>query len=188
VLKKWLIKPAVCKHIIDDKQQLESELSEVLNFDIIISCGGVSAGDADYLPEVLEGLGVKKLFHKLSIRPGKPIWCGQLPNGGLVFALPGNPFSSMVTFKVLVESYLSVCFGLGMPKVLRLPFTGSRKRVSGFDEFFPSKITGQPSTLQAIPINTSGDIRLGQNADALAFHPVDKDSLMDGDMVECLLF
>jgi molybdopterin molybdotransferase len=188
LLKKWLIKPQVCEHVIDDKEQLTNTLNKVLNFDIIITCGGVSAGDADYLPEVLDGLGVKKLFHKLSIRPGKPIWCGQLPNGGLVFALPGNPFSCMVTFKLFIEAYLSVCFGLGMPKLLQLPFSGKRKRNSGFDEFFPVSISGEPSALHPIPINTSGDIRLGLHADALAFHPAEVDELKDDDLVNCLLF
>lgn len=188
LLKKWMITPLVCGHIVDDQEQLKSKLNEVLNFDIIITCGGVSAGDADYLPEVLEGLGVKKLFHKLSIRPGKPIWCGELPNGGIVFALPGNPFSCMVTFKLFIKSYLSVCFGLGMPKLLQLPFNGQRKRNSGFDEFFPVSISGEPSSLRPIQINTSGDIRLGLYADALAFHPADVDELHEGDIVDCLMF
>jgi molybdopterin molybdotransferase len=188
LLKKWLIKPLVCSHIIDNKEQLKATLGEVLNFDIVITCGGVSAGDADYLPEVLEGLGVKKLFHKLSIRPGKPIWCGQLPNGGLVFALPGNPISCMVTFKLFIEAYISMCFGLGMPKLLQLPFKGSRKRISSFDEFFPVNISGEPSMLYPIHTNTSGDIRLGLGADALAFHPAEADVLNDGNLVNCLLF
>jgi molybdopterin molybdotransferase len=188
MLKKWLIKPAVCEHIIDDKEQLRSTLSTVLGFDIIITCGGVSAGDADYLPEVLASLGVEQLFHKLSIRPGKPIWCGKLPNGGLVFALPGNPFSCMVTFKLFIESYLSECFGLGMPQTLHLPFYGSRQRNSGFDEFFPVGISGNPSMLHPISINTSGDIRLGLHANALAFHPAEVTDLEMGDMVSCLLF
>lgn len=187
LLKKWLIKPQF-GHIIDDKEQLKAALNEVLNFDIIITCGGVSAGDADYLPEVLEGLGVKKLFHKVSIKPGKPIWCGQLPNGGVVFALPGNPISCMVTFKLFIEAYLSACFGLGMPKLLQLPFKGSRKRVSGFDEFFPATISGEPAMLHAIHTNTSGDIRLGLGADALAFHPIEVDALNGGYLVNCLLF
>jgi molybdopterin molybdotransferase len=106
LLNKWLIKPVVNGHIIDNKTQLINKLSQVLDFDLIITCGGVSAGDADYLPDVLTGLGVKKLFHKVAIKPGKPIWCGQMPNGGLVFALPGNPFSCMVTFKLFIEAFL----------------------------------------------------------------------------------
>jgi molybdopterin molybdotransferase len=94
----------------------------------------------------------------------------------------------MVTFKLFIEAYLSVCFGLGMPKLLQLPFKGIRKRNSGFDEFFPAKVSGKPSALHPIQINTSGDIRLGLNADALAFHPADVDELKDGDMVNSLLF
>ena len=188
LLNKWLIKPQICKHLADNKNELEANIKAVLAFDIIITCGGVSAGDADYLPEVLEQLGVKKLFHKLSIRPGKPIWCGQLPNGGIVFALPGNPFSCMVTFKLFIEAYLSVCLGLGLPKILQLSFNGTRKRKSNFDEFFPVSISGSPSMLTPIQINTSGDIRLGLHADALAFHPVTVDALNAGDLVDCILF
>jgi molybdopterin molybdotransferase len=187
LLHKWLIKPVVCKHIIDDKDHLTTALGSVLDFDIVISCGGVSAGDADYLPEVLEELGVTKLFHKLTIRPGKPIWCGKLPGGGMMFALPGNPFSCMVTFKLFIDAYLCASYGLGMPQILKLPLLGSRKRVSGFDEFFPVVITGSPSVLQPVTINTSGDIRLGLNAHALAIHPVESQTLNDGDFVDCVL-
>lgn len=185
LLNKWLIKPVVSGHIIDDKEQLINTLSQVLDFDLIITCGGVSAGDADYLPDVLAGLGVKKLFHKVAIKPGKPIWCGQMPNGGLVFALPGNPFSCMVTFKLFIEAFLSTSFGLELSKTLMLPFEGSRSRKTSFDEFFPVQISGEPSTVKAVAINGSGDIRLGLHADALAMHPADSDNLVNGSIITC---
>jgi len=187
LLKKWLIKPAICKHVIDDKAQLKTALSGALSFDIIITCGGVSAGDADYLPEVLADLGVKKLFHKVAIKPGKPIWCGQMPNGGMVFALPGNPVSCMVTFKLFIEAYLTTCLGVGISKTLTLPFKGNRRRTTNLDEFFPVTISGEPATTQSISINSSGDIRLGLHADALAHHPVDNEELEGGSIVTCYL-
>jgi molybdopterin molybdotransferase len=158
-----------------------------LSCDIIITCGGVSAGDADYLPEVLADLGVRKLFHKVAIKPGKPIWCGQIPAGGMVFALPGNPVSCMVTFKLFIESYLSTCLGLGAPKTLTLPFRGTRAHSANLDEFFPVTVSGEPAVIQQLPINSSGDIRLGLNADAFAHHPVDVAELVDGTLVSCYL-
>ncbi len=186
MFNKWAIKPLVTGHIIDNKEQLHDRLSEVLDFDIIVTCGGVSAGDADYLPEVLRQLGVKKLFHKVAIKPGKPIWCGILPNGGMVFALPGNPFSCMVTFRLFIDAFLSVSFGLGLPKTLTLPFAGMHFRKTNFDEFFPAHISGEPSVLQPIAINGSGDIRLGLHANALAMHPAaDTGNIETGTMVTC---
>lgn len=187
LLKKWQINPVICKHIIDDKQQLASALSQALTCDIIITCGGVSAGDADYLPEVLTSLGVKKLFHKVAIKPGKPIWCGQMPNGGMVFALPGNPVSCMVTFKLFIEAYLTACLGAGANKILTIPFNGSRAHTANLDEFFPVSISGIPAMANAIKINSSGDIRLGLHADALAHHPVDVDGLATGSMLTCYM-
>ena len=187
LLKKWLITPVIVNHVIDDKTALKTALGAAMDCDIIISCGGVSAGDADYLPEVLAGLGVKQLFHKVAIRPGKPVWCGQMPSGGLVFALPGNPVSSMVTFKLFIETYLRACLGESRTKTMVLPFTGTRGRSTNFDEFFPVRISGTPSVLLAIPFNSSGDIRLGLHADALAHHPADVEQLTDGSEVVCYL-
>ena len=105
LLHKQGIIPFSVKHMPDDRAQLQKAFSEVLDADIIISCGGVSAGDADFVPDAVEALGVKKLFHKLMIRPGKPIWCGKLPGKGMLFALPGNPLSCLVTFTLFVRPY-----------------------------------------------------------------------------------
>jgi molybdopterin molybdotransferase len=187
LLKKWLIKPAVCAHVLDIEDDLMAAIRGVLDHDIIITCGGVSAGDADYLPSVFEQLGITKLFHKVAIRPGKPIWCGQMPNGGLAFGLPGNPFSGMVGFKLFVESYLYASFKLDKPITYTLPFNGSRTNKSGLDEIFPVKLSGEPLTLRPLSLNGSGDIRLGLGADALAIHPGQQHLLSEGAHVEAYL-
>jgi molybdopterin molybdotransferase len=181
LLKKWHIKPFMYSHIADDKAELSRQLTEALNCDMIITCGGVSAGDADYLPEVLESIGVKKLFHKVAIRPGKPIWCGQMPNGGLVFALPGNPFSCHVTFKLFIETYLMACFGLPKPALSQLPLLSAKAKRVNLDEFFPAKLSSDG--LMSIAFNSSGDIKSALVADALAVHPVDAGDLAVGDKV-----
>ncbi len=81
-------------HIPDDaaitKQQIEKCLQQ---YDVIILSGGVSAGKFDYIPKALDECGVKKLFHKVQQRPGKPFWFGKHDSGVLVFAFPGNPVS-----------------------------------------------------------------------------------------------
>nr|WP_242689090.1 molybdopterin-binding protein [Pedobacter sp. SYSU D00535] len=184
LLKTWLIKPQKIQHIADEMSALKETIATAINFDIIIMCGGVSAGDADFVPDALTALGVQKLFHKVAIKPGKPVWCGLLPHGGIVFALPGNPFSCLVNFKLLIEPYLRSSFGLEPLNTRILPFEGQRKRKSNLDEFFPAKIKGFPSRLTPTEINGSGDIRLGIGAEALACHSKKHPELESGMLVE----
>ncbi len=177
LLKQWQINPAVYKHLLDDKEALQQEISAALNSDMIILCGGVSAGDADYVPEVLENLGVKKLFHKVKIKPGKPIWCGQLPSGGLVFALPGNPFSCHVTFKLFIEHYLKTCFGLKEKELPMLLLSAQKPKKTPFDEFFPVVVNQE---VTPVLFNSSGDVKAALQANAIALHPADAQDLQTG--------
>jgi len=181
LLKQQNINPIYWEHILDDKAQLSIALKKGLSCDIMIINGGVSAGDADFIPEILTKLGITKLFHKVAIKPGKPFWFGKMPNGGMVFALPGNPFSCLVTFKIFVETFINKCLGIDK-EIKSLPMNGSRIKKNNLDEFFPVKIDAQRKLRQA-EINGSGDIRLGLNADAIAFHPAEKMELPENDMV-----
>jgi len=71
-------------HITDDKQQLKEKIAGYLdNYDALIFSGGVSKGKYDYLPEVFDELGVKKLFHRVAQRPGKPFWYGISDASGM---------------------------------------------------------------------------------------------------------
>jgi molybdopterin molybdotransferase len=158
-------------HEGDDPQRLNHLLQQFLLSDILIVTGGVSAGDADYVPRVLEELGVRRLFHKIAMRPGKPTWCGVSPEGGMVFALPGNPFSCLVNFALLIAPYLHACWGLERSSPMSLPLNEGRRKRTQLDEFFPVRMEGAPATLTQMRLNSSGDIRLGMQANALALHP-----------------
>ncbi|MCZ6897834.1 MAG: molybdopterin molybdotransferase MoeA [Betaproteobacteria bacterium] len=84
-----------CTHLSDDAGLLHAELAEVLKkVDIVLITGGVSKGTYDLIPDVLEKLGVKNIFHGVRQRPGKPMWFGKKGNT-LVFGLPGNPVSAL---------------------------------------------------------------------------------------------
>ena len=84
-------------HIIDERDVLRGRLAAHLDAaDVLILSGGVSMGKADFVPEVLDELGVEVVFHKVSQRPGKPMWFGVAPGDKPVFALPGNPVSALV--------------------------------------------------------------------------------------------
>ena len=95
------------EHLVDDPAILEERIAEHLkSADILVLSGGVSMGKADYVPDVLAGLGVKVVFHKVSQRPGKPMWFGVGPRGQSVFALPGNPVSALVCCRQYVVAAL----------------------------------------------------------------------------------
>ncbi len=94
----------------DEKEDLQRLISLGLqSADILVLSGGVSAGDLDLAPDVLKQLNVVEVFHKVKLKPGKPIWFGtrlcEPPSNReqLVFGLPGNPVSSLVCFELFVR-------------------------------------------------------------------------------------
>ncbi|MEE9374447.1 MAG: molybdopterin molybdotransferase MoeA [Saprospiraceae bacterium] len=100
-------------HLNDNRKEIKDFLqSEILSQDLIILSGGVSKGKFDFIPIVLEELGVKKFFHRVSQRPGKPFWFGAHPSGCTIFALPGNPISSFMCTQVYLKSWLDRSLGL----------------------------------------------------------------------------
>lgn len=81
--------------------------------DLVLSTGAVSAGVHDFVPTVLQEMGAKIFFHKLAIRPGKPLLFAKLPNGGpFIFGLPGNPVSTAVGLRFFVLPLLRAMRGL----------------------------------------------------------------------------
>ena len=89
------------------RQALENALDSV---DVICVSGGVSVGPHDHVKPVLRDLGVTERFWGVALRPGKPTWFGSR-NGTLVFGLPGNPVSAMVTFQLFVRPALAALQG-----------------------------------------------------------------------------
>jgi molybdopterin molybdotransferase len=183
LLAKQLITPVSVEHIADDKHLLRAAFKKVLDADIIITCGGVSAGDADYVPLVAEESGIKILFHKLSIKPGKPVLCGVTSNGGMLFGLPGNPFSSLVTFMLFIQHYLDACNQLRHTGPIQTQLHGIRTKKSTLDEFFPVKLVKSANAVEPLTFNGSGDIQAAVYADGIGFHPAEKNKIETGDHI-----
>ena len=86
-------------HLPDNPQLIFDSLKSLLeSVDVLILSGGVSEGKFDFIPQTLSDLGVEKIFHKIAQKPGKPLWFGK-KNAKIVFALPGNPVSSLVCLR-----------------------------------------------------------------------------------------
>jgi molybdopterin molybdotransferase len=103
--------PAQVFHFTDEKDALHRALSDIHDrFEVIILSGGVSKGKFDFVPQILERIGVKKLFHQVNQKPGKPFWFGA-SDGKTVFALPGNPVSTFMCFYRYIKPWLLRSFG-----------------------------------------------------------------------------
>lgn len=93
--------------VVDDKEaEIEQAISGQLQADILILTGGVSVGEYDLVPASLEKCGVKKIFHKVKQKPGKPFYFGRHLDT-LVFALPGNPAAVMSCYYEYVVQAIS---------------------------------------------------------------------------------
>jgi molybdopterin molybdotransferase len=84
-------------HVPDDVDLLRERLAlHLTTHEVLVLSGGVSMGKFDFVPRVLQQLGVQGVFHNIAQRPGKPMWFGIGPQGQAVFGLPGNPVSTLV--------------------------------------------------------------------------------------------
>lgn len=170
----WGIRVPYANPLEDDRGALEQAFREGLDADILVITGGVSAGAADFVPDVLRKLGVRPLFHRVRIKPGAPLWVGQARGDRpIVFALPGNPVSAQVGFKVFVEPYLRACLGMAPVRPFYYPLHLPRKRASALDEYFPAVVYagGRGSRLQPVRGNGSGDIAVLSRCAGLGLHP-----------------
>ena len=108
--------------VADNKQLLkDSFIQAAKNHDVIITTGGVSVGEADYVKEILRCCGEVE-FWKIAIKPGKPLAFGKIGDC-CFFGLPGNPVAVMVTFKYIVEAALTQLSGAPLSKPLQLTAT-----------------------------------------------------------------
>lgn len=89
----------------DNKESLRQKLTQALSADCVISSGGVSVGDYDFVKDVLKDMGSSMIFWKVAMKPGKPLAFGVI-GGKPAFGLPGNPISSMVAFEQFVRPSL----------------------------------------------------------------------------------
>jgi molybdopterin molybdotransferase len=98
----------------DDLASTRAAVAEGLERDILVLCGGVSVGPHDHVKPALEAEGVSEIFWRVALKPGKPVWFGVSERAGrrtLVFGLPGNPVSAMVTFDLFVRAAIATMLG-----------------------------------------------------------------------------
>jgi molybdopterin molybdotransferase len=176
-------------HLMDNENSIATALDEILSqFDLIILSGGVSKGKFDLIPRMLEAKGIKKKFHQISQRPGKPMWFGVGENK-TVFALPGNPVSTFLCYYRYVEPWLTASLG-AFPKteyaILGSDFTFD----APLTYFLQVRIDRQSGQVIAFPIpgGGSGDFVNLMEVDGFLELPVGGNRFRAGDVFRFIGF
>jgi molybdopterin molybdotransferase len=128
--------------------------------DALVLSGGVSMGQFDFVPSVLEELGAKLVLHRIEQRPGRPMWFGVSARGKPIFALPGNPVSTLVCATRYLLPALRTAMGLTPPPPERVELTAPVEGSPTLTYFVPVTLSSsERGTLlaQPRPTNTSGD-------------------------------
>ncbi|MGC6531812.1 MAG: molybdopterin molybdotransferase MoeA [Flavobacteriales bacterium] len=161
-------------HLHDDPAEMRKVLGPVLNAGgMVVLSGGVSKGKKDHVPEIMEALGVAKLFHRVAQRPGKPFWFGSAGKT-VVFALPGNPVSA--TFGMMRYALPWLTHSLGQPTQPDYAvLTDTVSFRPSLTQFLPVQARPQQGRLLAIPSPTQGSGDLAGLVDVDGFVELDAD-------------
>ncbi len=120
-------------------------------FDLVITTGAVSMGTHDFVKGSLLKLSAEILFHKVAIRPGKPLLLAKIPKGPLVFGMPGNPISTVVALRFFVDPYLRKIHQAAAETLLSAQLSNDVTKPEGLRCFMKAqvKLTPEGFTLQA---------------------------------------
>jgi molybdopterin molybdotransferase len=174
----------------DQRDSLRPLIGEGLRTDVLLLSGGVSAGKLDLVPEVLREMGVRPHFHKIRMKPGKPLFFGTREQT-LVFGLPGNPVSTFVCFELFVRPALRRLRGeseVGPPKVrarLAKEFAARNDRPTYYPAWLDQAEDGSWRA-RAADWFGSPDLRGLLRANALLFLPAGEHAWREGEAIDVI--
>ena len=185
----------------DNRNDLGKKIRDGLAHDILLLSGGVSAGKLDLVPSELEAAGVTQVFHKINVKPGKPLWFGVRESTHregdergdhpcFVFGLPGNPVSSMVCFELFARTAIRQLMGRPDPRPQPLSaeltheyaFRGDRQT------YHPCRLewtqNGPRATIATW--HGSADLRSTVDTQGLAVFPPGETDFQPGDRIDVI--
>lgn len=172
--------------IPDDPDRTQAAIETALGADVAIVCGGISAGPHDHVKGALAELGVEQVFRGIALKPGKPTWFG-LRDKTLVFGLPGNPVSAIVTFLLLARPAVVALSGVAPGRYRAIArLAGDYRKQSGYTHALSCQMELGDDGWWAWPIENQGSHILTSllGAHCLALLPTDATSFAEGDPVE----
>ncbi|MGB3151658.1 MAG: molybdopterin molybdotransferase MoeA [Maribacter sp.] len=148
-------------HLKDDKNAIENGLQKALKEnDVLLLSGGVSKGKFDFIPEMMEDLGVEKIFHRVAQRPGKPFWFGVHKTlQTIIFSFPGNPVSTFANYHLYFLPWL--CTSWNVPiKRQSVRLNSSFRVMPPLTRFIQVQTEWKEGVMYATPVveNGSGDL------------------------------
>jgi molybdopterin molybdotransferase len=174
----------------DDKEELRRKMLSGLDRNVLIITGGVSMGEYDFVPDVFRDLGLEILFSKVAIKPGKPTVFARRGDN-LVFGLPGNPISALITFECFVRPVLGRLCGMTSPELPRMQgeLLADMRQAPGRTSFMPAWIFWKDDGWKVEPLlwKNSADIIGFARANATFIFPKNCDFLGKGEIVELML-
>ncbi|MEW6272577.1 MAG: gephyrin-like molybdotransferase Glp [Thermodesulfobacteriota bacterium] len=182
--------PTILGIVPDDREAMRAAFASCAGFDAILSTGGVSVGDFDFVKQIMDELGLERRFWQVAQKPGKPLTFAAR-GGRLYFGLPGNPVSSLVCFALYVAPALRRAMGLESvfaPSVEVQMARGVRTARS-FTELVRCTLEWRAGSMVATPTGTqsSGVLRSLSLADCLVISPPGQDELAPGARPQALL-
>ena len=195
-LHSWGAEPINLGIVRDDPEQLRESFQQGLEDDVLLITGGVSAGVMDLVPGVLQDLGVEQVFHKVKMKPGKPVWFGvreQEEHRTLVFGLPGNPVSALVGMLLFVKPALGALAGgeFAVPHPIPAVLTENIKHKGERATYYPSRLEfdqredGKPR-VTPLPWRGSADLATLTRANSLLLLHVGESKYQAGQQVEVI--
>lgn len=180
-----LVEPT--ERVPDSREATRSALGSALDrADVVVVSGGVSVGPHDHVKPALEALGVREQFWGVALQPGKPTWFG-VRDGKLVFGLPGNPVSCVVTFTLFAAPALAALQGAGRtsPDLERVPLGAAVRRNRAREQAVRIRLERQNGQVVAVPNGPQGSHLVSSlvGADGLAFIPPGEGELPAGTLV-----
>ena len=176
----------------DDADRLFAALAHGLSADVLVITGGVSAGKCDLVPETLERLAVERIFHKVHVKPGKPLWFGVGPArreapGALVFGLPGNPVSGIVGFLLFVRPALEMLAarGAGVVVTAAYPLAVAFRQTGDRPTYHPARLLIEDGRTAVVPLDWAGsaDLKTVTQADGFAIFAAGERTYQQGEIV-----
>ena len=172
----------------DDRDATRAALERAIAAaDVVVVSGGVSVGEHDHVRPALESLGVEQVFWGVSLRPGKPTYFGVAERGTLVFGLPGNPVSAMVTFLLFARPAILAMQGAD-PDANRVlaRFDRDYEKIEGRAEAIRVRLRAGDAGWVATPTGPQGSHVLTSmlGADGLAFAPTGASVVRAGETIE----
>ncbi len=184
--------PVVLPFAADTPDAIRAAFTSALRCDAVVSSGGVSVGEFDHVRDVLDSLGVKQEFWRVAMKPGKPVAFatrGEVP----IFALPGNPASSMVGFELFVRPALRRLQGMSGDALLRprapVLLDTALRHDGGRRHFARARVRRDGVVLHASPQSRqgSGMLRSMVGINALLDVPGDAGALEPGSTLDAIL-